>query len=214
MAQDQLSCLILAGGKSSRMGVDKCFLELGNKSLIELSLSLLKPYGSEFIVVNNTPQKIRELKLANSVIQVPDLVEGLGPLGGIASGIQQVSHPYCLVRAVDMPYLEPGLIAALLHYAPDYDCVIPQTQGGDEPLSALYKTESIKALSLNLIEQGRRRVSALQEGQKVYYISPEELAEWKVSERSFENLNFPQQFHEAQVRFSANLSAAIRGPGR
>lgn len=208
LVQAQVSCLILAGGKSKRMGADKCFLKLGNKSMVEHALSLLKPYSSQFILVNNTPQKIRTLNLEFPLIHVPDLMEGAGPLGGIASGIQYASCPYVLVRAVDMPYLEPGLIDALFYYAADYDCVIPQTAGGCEPLSALYQVESIKSSSLSLIEEGKRRVSALQEGKRVYYLSPEELREWGVSERSFENLNFPQQFHEVQHEFLRSSRSA------
>lgn len=204
--RSELAGLILAGGRSQRMGTDKCFVSLGKPALlmIERSLALLEPHCSELIVVSNEAQRIRDLNLPYSFKLIEDEEAYLGPLAGIASGAQLLERPWCLVRAVDMPWLHPNFIGLLMSLKgsklqledesfgiPDY--LLPESTRGIEPLCALYRSASLKQEAADLLALGRRRVCALEERLATYRIPAQLIAEHDPREDSFLNLNFADQ---------------------
>lgn len=116
--------IILAGGRSSRMGTDKALLEIEGESLLVRSTRIVSSVVAEVLIVGRT-----ELppELAGTPA-IEDRYPGTGPLGGIASGLAQVGAEWALVVACDLPFLQADLLRLLLELAPGYDAVVPLTQ--------------------------------------------------------------------------------------
>lgn len=143
-----ISGIILAGGKSRRMGTDKALLRLGGQTLIENVIGKVSQLSQEVIVVANDPQKYKGLvtsslastrarrtnsrmnsgtrQRARQVRLVSDVRPGKGALGGIYSGLLAGSHFHSLVVACDMPFLNLNLLRYMAILAPGYDVIIPR----------------------------------------------------------------------------------------
>ena len=128
--------IILAGGKSKRMGTDKGFVRLLNKPLIQYAIDILKPLCRHLIISSNNPDYEQ---FGLPVIE--DLVEDAGPMSGIFSGLSFSSTRKNLVLSCDMPLVNKGLLEALLNdesgimAVPEHDSLL-------EPLCACYPKES------------------------------------------------------------------------
>jgi molybdopterin-guanine dinucleotide biosynthesis protein A len=105
--------LILTGGKSSRMGQDKATLEIGDLPLWRIAIDILEPLTDKVILVGQIPS------LANTApyTMLADSPPGLGPLGGLATGLERSGYEHHLVLAVDYPLARPALFRLLLEQA-------------------------------------------------------------------------------------------------
>ena len=102
----EVTGVILAGGKSSRMGKNKALLELGGKRIIESEINLFKSIFKEVILVTNSP-----LEYAGFDIKiVTDIFPEKGSLGGIYTGLFYSSYDYSFVASCDMPFLRRDMI--------------------------------------------------------------------------------------------------------
>ena len=128
-----ISGVVLAGGKSTRMGRNKAILEIGGKRLIDRLVEGLQGIFPEVIIVANTLDLYDYL----GVRVVPDLIRDKGALGGIYTAAAIASNPWVFVMACDMPFFNPGLIRYLATLTDDWDAVVPYTDEW-EPLYALY----------------------------------------------------------------------------
>lgn len=104
-AKQLKSAIILAGGRSSRMGQDKALLQLSGQSQLSRSVALAKAAGCDQILISR-----------NQPGFIYDLFPGAGPLAGIQAALLQVHAPRCLLLPVDTPLLEPQLLALLWQY--------------------------------------------------------------------------------------------------
>ena len=143
------SGIILAGGRSSRMGFPKQFLEVNGRKMIDIVLEVCKSFFDEIVIV--TDDKSRFGALTNVII-TEDLVKGCGPLGGIYTGLKTISHNKAFCVACDMPFLHTGLVSRLLEAAKDdnYSCVIPYSSKGIEPLHSVYSKVVIEDMEVLL----------------------------------------------------------------
>ena len=114
--------IILAGGKNSRMGMPKAFLEINGTRLIDKILAIYRTIFSEIIIVTNDPLAYTEF---TDVVIVTDIYKGKGALGGIYSGLFYASHQYSFVAACDMPFLNKNFIIYLISQAQQYDIIVP-----------------------------------------------------------------------------------------
>ncbi|MBT9130721.1 MAG: putative molybdenum cofactor guanylyltransferase [candidate division WS2 bacterium] len=156
--RDVAAGVVLAGGKSKRMGFPKELLTINGKRVISRILDVLKSFFEEILIVTNDKELFREFK---EIKIVEDLVKGYGPLGGIYTGLKTITKQWGFFLAVDMPFLHNGLIKRILSLieAEDstfvgattlkgshcnvsekesVDCIVPCLNGGLEPLHALY----------------------------------------------------------------------------
>lgn len=128
--------IILAGGKSSRMGVDKGLIEYRGKKLVDYSIDLLYSYCSDIVISTNQPgYEATGLKL------VADKFKDVGPLGGLHAALSESMYEWNLVVGCDMPFLHPEIIDELLGVKGDYEVIIPSHVTGNEPLIGLYKKD-------------------------------------------------------------------------
>lgn len=150
----EFDALILAGGESRRMGQDKSLLPFAGTTLVEHIAAQLRPLAREVRI--NTADLQRHAHLGLTL--VPDLTPGLGPLMGIASGLQASSRDWTLVVATDIPTLPLTMLPQLWVHTAEAPCVIPRTADGRlQPLFALYHHRLADEI-LAFLKRGDRRV--------------------------------------------------------
>ncbi|MFC1708633.1 molybdenum cofactor guanylyltransferase [Candidatus Omnitrophota bacterium] len=132
--------VILAGGKSSRMGSPKPFLKLHGKRMIDIALDSFRGVFDEIIIAVDDRNRFVGFQDVNIV---DDLVKDCGPLGGIHAGLEAISHKNAFFMACDMPYLHIDVIRQLLMQFQKTQCdaLVPQIGGAIEPLCAVYRKE-------------------------------------------------------------------------
>lgn len=125
--------VIMAGGKSKRMGTDKGLMLFKGKLLVQYSIDLLRSFCSE-IIISTENQEYAQFELQ----MVADLIPECGPMGGIYSAFKFTQAEILLTLACDMPFVTPQTIERLLENQFDYDCVVPRIGDKLEPLCAIY----------------------------------------------------------------------------
>jgi len=152
-----VTAVVLAGGRSTRMGRDKALLPVSGRTMIEHIVDQLRPHVDEILVSADDSSKYAFLGLD----VVPDREPGLGPMMAIASTLERASHEACLVVPCDVPRLPGRLLRRLLREARgEADVAVPVTaEGHYEPLFAIYRKSAAPALDLALAGGARRIAS-------------------------------------------------------
>lgn len=137
--------IVLAGGRSTRMGRDKALLALADgKTLLARAVETLRATGASEILVSVAHGKTYGLA---GTREVADLQEDCGPMGGLAASLAVAGHPLCLVLAVDMPGMMPAYLRGLLREARPGCGVVPVIDGSFEPLAAVYPRETSASMA-------------------------------------------------------------------
>ncbi len=190
-----ISGVILAGGKSSRMGTDKALLKLGQYYVIERIADTLRTMVDEVVIV--TDRSKRYAKYGDRTVS--DIMPGHGPLGGIHAGLVQAAHPWMLVTACDLPFISVPVARLMIECAADYDAVVPRYRGYAEPLYALYNKNCLEVMEQHLV-RGQGKIRRLYDEIRVRYLEEEEMSLVEPHlERAFLNLNTPKDMLEAQA---------------
>jgi len=145
--------LILAGGKSSRIGSDKGFLLLNNKPFIQHIIDALQPLVNDIIIIsNNADYNIFNLK------RVTDLIENAGPLAGIYTGLYHSNTKNNLVLSCDVPLINTEILKKLTNNIDEnVDIIQLESKGKTMPLIALYK-KHCRSKFLELLQQDEKRL--------------------------------------------------------
>jgi molybdopterin-guanine dinucleotide biosynthesis protein A len=154
-----VTCAILAGGESRRMGQDKAFIRVEGMCLFDYVYNKCKELFSEIIIVTKQPQQYRDYQ-AHIVI---DAIGRGGSLGGIYTALMKATNYHTFCVACDMPFLMPEIVTHLIKKRLNRDIVIPLTKGGLEPLHALYSKQCIEPIK-KLLERGERKIIKLLSG--------------------------------------------------
>jgi molybdopterin-guanine dinucleotide biosynthesis protein A len=190
------SVVVLAGGKSSRLGRDKALLPIGGQPMLARTVQRLSALTDDLIVVSNEPKSHGSLALAARL--VPDLEPGQGSLMGIYSGLRVARHARALVVACDMPLLSIPLLWYMLSLARGYDVVIPRLNGLLEPLHAIYGKACLPPIS-RLLDQGQRKIIAFFQEVRVRYIEEDEVDAFDPHRLSFLNVNSLADMERARL---------------
>ena len=150
-----MTAVILAGGKSSRMGSNKAFLKLKGKTFIERQIELLREMFDEIFISANTPSEYEYLSLP----VFKDIYPEKGPLGGIYTSLVNSGSASTFMLACDMPFVESELIKYLKGFTKEYDVVIPKSERGLEPLHAFYSKNCIDPIKRELDADNLRIIS-------------------------------------------------------
>lgn len=163
VGRKKATAIILAGGKSSRMGQDKALLPIGNIPLIQHIINQLQGHFDELIIGANNPQ----LYAFTGLKVVPDLERDKGPLMGIYSCLLASSNEVNFITAGDIPEMNIMLIHSMISLASDYDIVVPVTESGYyEPLFAIYQKRMHKKAQ-QLLNGNNRRIIDLINGANI-----------------------------------------------
>lgn len=145
------SAVILAGGKSSRMGQDKALVNLGGQSLLARQIALVREVEAGEVFVSG---RAGVGYSAFGCLVLTDYFSDVGPLAGIERALDASSSPLLLVLAVDMPAMNSSMLRRLIASCTTDRGVIPRTQDGIEPLVAIYPKAALNTLKREL-QQGR-----------------------------------------------------------
>jgi len=202
---DGVTGVILAGGKSSRMGSNKALLPYRGGRFVEAIHRQLAEIFAEVLVVTNSPQQYEFI----SCRKVPDIHAGMGVLAGIHSGLYHSSNPVVFVVACDMPYLVEGLIRYLAGRADAGGVVIPESPGGIEPLHAVYGKGCLTAIEDTLLS-GERKIVSFFDRINVSCICQEQVAGFDPAFESFVNINTPADYFKLRdgERFTQSNAVA------
>jgi len=180
--------VILAGGRSSRFGSNKALVLIDHKPIIQRIAELMTGLFSECLLVTNTPAEYAFLSLPATHDRYP----GLGPLAGIQAALLQISTPRAFIVACDMPYLSRELIRYLcaLH-GEKYDVIIPWLKRGQEPLFGVYHKSSLGVITTCLQQRNCQIIRAL-EDLRVKRVSEPEILAITGDLTCFKNINRPE----------------------
>ena len=195
-AKNDATAVILAGGKSSRMGRPKALLLFDGEPLIVHMVRNLARLFAETVVVAAPEQELPELP---STI-VRDDVAHQGPVGGIYYGLKAASREVCFVTSCDAPFLNLRLISYLMSQIVDYDVVVPFTQDRFQPLHAVYR-QHVAPLLKEQLERGELRPIFLYDRVRTRKITEGEIQPLDPAGFSFLNMNTPEDYDEALKRW-------------
>jgi len=153
----QIGAILLAGGRSSRMGTDKRFLDIDGLPLVEHVYRQLEGTFGEVLlsVGEGVPPGIPGAR------HVADRFGDAGPMGGVASALEESRYEVNFVTACDIPSVPLGFVQTLLRRSADHEIVVPVDKTGRyEPLFALYSRSVLPRLHA-LLEAGERRIRML-----------------------------------------------------
>ena len=193
----EVNTIILAGGKSVRLGRDKIVEKLGTASLLEQVVSRVEPLCKKIIVVTANERNFSELADKPDVTVVSDIIPGQGSLGGIYTGLVTSDTRYNLVLAADMPFLNQTLLRYLIEVSDGYDFVLPHYDDLYEPLHAVYSRDCIPAIE-TLFERREKAIIALFPHVKVRFVDAAEVEKIDPRHLSFFNINTPEDLERAK----------------
>lgn len=186
---EQVTAIILAGGKSRRMGLNKAFLKYGSTTFIEHQIAMLRNIFDEILLSANDANAYTHLKLP----MVSDVLPERGPLSGICAGLSRAKSSHAFVIACDMPFINEKLILYLQSLIGDYDVVVPQTNRGLEPMHAFYSRNCIQPI-YRCLEDGRLRIVDFFSEVNVKIVGETEFAGLDASLQSLINMNTPDEY--------------------
>lgn len=185
--------VILAGGKSSRFGSNKAFADVNGRQLIKRVIAIMGSVFEKLIIITNDPGEYSSLGMPMH----EDLIKGLGPLGGIYTGLEKMPERLGFFVACDMPFLNEDLIRYITEiYNNDFDAVVPKIDWKMEPLHALYSKECLPAIK-GLIESGECMINKFFQIIRPMFINEDEIKKYDPLLRSFFNINRPGELIEA-----------------
>ena len=180
------TAIILAGGKSSRMGFDKQFIEVNQDRLMDIVINKLKEEFKEIIIVTNKPEKYYK----NQYIVTKDIIEGKGPLSGIHAGLKLSSSRYAFVVACDMPHINLDYIRYMKEFIGNENIDGCVTKYGElvEPFNGFYSKRIIEDIEKHLLNQ-RRSINSLLKELNIKYVEESKAREFSSNWDMFINLN-------------------------
>jgi len=151
--QNNITGIILAGGKSSRMGTDKGFLKLEGVTFVERIMKSISPFVDNIIIVSDNPDYN-----TFGYRRVDDIIKNSGPLAGLYSGLYYSETEYNLVLSCDVPLVNSTILTKLIdEFDEDKDVVQLSSQNKTIPLVAFYKKHCMHRC-LELLEKGEKRL--------------------------------------------------------
>ena len=182
-----MTSIILAGGKSSRLGRSKALQAIGGKSLIQWVIDHLAILSTEIIIATAHGEAI-PCSSAVRIKTVADSYPGKGPLVGIYSGLIASSSSRAIVVSCDTPFLSAGLLEYMTQICSTFDVVVPRIKDKLEPLCAAYSKNCLGSIQ-GLLEQDELRIRKLFSMVKVKYVEEDEINRFDPEHLSFFNIN-------------------------
>jgi molybdopterin-guanine dinucleotide biosynthesis protein A len=191
-----LSIAIQAGGNSSRMEEDKALRLFLGRPLIERVIERLRPAADEILVTTNRPAEYAFLGLP----LFTDVKPGRGALGGLYTALSAATHPLVGVVACDMPFASLAVLQTCAQLLADeqVDVAMAETQGGLEPMHAVYRRSTCLPVIESAMQAGLWKAIGWLPQVRVRVLTARELERCDPQGLAFLNVNTPQQFAEAE----------------
>jgi molybdopterin-guanine dinucleotide biosynthesis protein A len=182
-----MTSIILAGGKSLRLGRSKFLETIGGKSLIQWVIDRLAILSTEIIIATAHGEAI-PCSSSIKIKTVVDIYPSKGPLVGIYSGLIASSSARAIVIGCDTPFLSVSLLKYMTQICSTFDVVVPRIKKKVEPLCAVYSNNCLAPIQ-ELLEQNELRISKLFSMVKVKYIEEDKINSFDPEHLSFFNIN-------------------------
>jgi molybdenum cofactor guanylyltransferase len=183
--------IILAGGKSSRMGKNKALLKIDGKTVIERIANELQKIVSDIIIVSNHFEDYQFLNLP----MTEDRLKEKGPLAGIQAGLAESKNKKNLIVACDMPFISAELGAVLLQTLEQYDAAVPEVSGKLHPLFAAYRKETIEVMN-RALEDEKLKIRHFLQMVNTKILTEEDFP-FPLNEKFLFNMNRPEEYEQA-----------------
>lgn len=201
------SAIILAGGRSSRMGQAKALLEFDGEPLIAHLMRGLKELFPDIVVVAAPGQELPPM----AATLARDEVAYQGPVGGIYYGLKAARGDACFVTSCDVAFLNPSLIAHMVAQMTNHDVVVPYWEDRFQPLHAVYRRSVLPLLAAQL-ERGELRPVYLFDKVRTLTIGADEIRRFDPEGLSFFNMNTPADYQAALMCWAQLQDSAVRAP--
>lgn len=188
-----VTAFILAGGKSTRMGANKAFVEYDGRTLLARALDLARSFTPNVRIVGSAE------KFAPFAPVVEDVFCDCGPLGGIHAALQASQTELNLMLAVDMPFVSWAFLQYLMgqaENAAEAVVIVPRADLNRQPLCAIYRRAFADAAE-DALRAGQNRIDRLFEQVRTRVIEEQELEAAGFSPALFRNLNTPEELSKA-----------------
>ena len=195
MFSDNFTGYILAGGRSSRMGRDKAFLEIGDKTFVENAFDALKPNCGQVKIVLNKSQTHFIEKLPINTKYIFDRFENRGAPGGIHAALKDCETEFAVILAVDLPFIMSETIAALAKIAlsENVAAIVPrQNDCKLQPLCAVYRVINCLPEIEKLLDE--KESASVRDFLDIINTKSIEAGDLSADENLLANINYPQDF--------------------
>ena len=189
-----MAAIILSGGNNQRIGAEKAFLQIGQKTIIEREIAVLSTIFTRIIIVTNCPEKYKHLE----VDLIPDLIPGKGPLGGIYSGLAISEDEHNFLVSCDLPFLNTDLIFYMKEIIGHYEVIIPRLGRFLEPLHAIYSKGCLTSIK-KYLDQNDLRIKSFFTEVRVKYIDKTEVEGFDPEGVAFFNVNTEENLKRARL---------------
>lgn len=192
------TAVILAGGKSSRMGFDKQYLEIDQVRLMETMIGDLSKTFSDIIVVTNDPHAYAHLP----VRLAQDRYQAAGPLAGLERGLALAKSDYVFLRACDMPLYVDSYVHYMMGQLTQDQAMVATTiiKGYFEPFNSFYHRLLLPVVQ-GILKGKRRSFRKLLEGQTVLEVPEERARFYDPGLTHFINLNTKEDLRRYREKF-------------
>ncbi|MGH9387452.1 MAG: molybdenum cofactor guanylyltransferase [Vicinamibacterales bacterium] len=188
--------IVLAGGRSTRMGTPKATLPFGPETMLQRVVRLLSFVVSPIVVVAAREQQLPELP--DDVLIARDEREARGPLEGLRAGLKALpdSVDNAYVTSCDVPLLVPGFVGRMIELLGDHDIAVMEIDGFAHPLSAIYRRATLSHVE-SLLAQDRLRPAFLFDAVRTRRVQPAEMTSVDPELRTLRNLNTREDYVKA-----------------
>ncbi len=174
----QVGAIILAGGKSSRMGIDKGLMLLNEKPMVQHVIDAVKLIADELIIIaNNEAYKQFGYKV------IPDEVENAGPLAGICTGLKHSKYNYNFVLSCDVPFVTKEMLSLLKQEVAGFDAVVFEKDEDLHPLIGIYSKNCLPEFEAALNNKELKLKTVL------HHIKVRKIDGTSFSDKNFKNIN-------------------------
>jgi molybdopterin-guanine dinucleotide biosynthesis protein A len=199
VARFDIDAFVLAGGSSTRMGVDKALLPMGGQPMLLRMTRLVEPLVARVTVIGS-PQRYAPL----GVTVFPDDVPGFGPLGGILTALRHSQSIWFLILGCDLPYLRRDWLQWLIGAGLDSEAavVMPMGPAGYEPLCAMYSQRCAASITDAMSRNVRKITDGLMD-LTLEVVPPDTWKKFDSDGTLFQNINLPQDYSAARAKIES-----------
>lgn len=186
------AAIVLAGGKSTRMGSNKALLKVREQRMLEEAVNILSGKFEE-VMVSTNDDYYEDLNIR----KIPDVFPGRGPLGGIHAGLGASNYEVNFFMACDMPFVHAELAGFMVGLISGYDAVVPRIGEYYQPLFAVYNKSCLGPIE-HQITSGRNKIISFYDQVRIRYVDEDELREYGNPDEMFFNVNTPVDLEAAK----------------
>ena len=173
-----LTVIILAGGKSSRMGQDKGLMFYDGQPMIQYVIEIAEQLTKNILIVSNND----DYNQFNYPV-LPDIIQDKGPLAGVVTGLESSITDLNLILTCDAPFITVAFLSWLKTKIEQFDVVIPQYENRIYPLTGYYKRKTFAVLKAEL-DQNNLRIKSAIESLNVQFVDADHF-----NQQNFRNIN-------------------------